>query len=87
MVWSIQGNAEEVLTRSFLFAGISRKLNILAGIFISAVFFTVMHLGNDGINFLPLLDLFIFGVFAALVMIKTKNIFLISGFHAAWNCF
>lgn len=87
VVWSIQGNAEEVLTRSFLFAGISRKLNILAGIFISAVFFTVMHLGNDGINFLPLLDLFIFGVFAALVMIKTKNIFLISGFHAAWNCF
>lgn len=87
VAWLIQGNAEEVLTRSLLFAGISHKLNLLAGIIISAFFVTVMHLGNDGIDILPLLDLFVFGVFAALVMIKTKNILLISGFHAAWNCF
>lgn len=87
IVWSMQGNAEEVLTRGLLFAGISRKLNILSGILISAVFFTVMHLGNDGISIFPLIDLFVFGVLAALVVIKTKNIWVVSGFHAAWNCF
>lgn len=87
VVWAIQGNAEEALTRGFLFVGIARKVNILAAIFISAIFFSVMHLGNEGIAALPLIDLFVFGVFAALVMLKTKNIWLVSGFHAAWNCF
>ncbi|EGY79403.1 CPBP family intramembrane glutamic endopeptidase [Peptoniphilus indolicus] len=87
MVWSIQGNAEEVLTRGFLFSGVARKTNILIGIAVSAIFFTVMHLENDGISVIPLIDLFVFGIFAALVMIKTKNIWLVSGFHAAWNCF
>lgn len=87
IVWSIQGNAEEVLTRSFLFTGIARKINILVAILVSSIFFTLMHLGNDGIAIIPLLDLFIFGIFAALVVMKTKNIWLISGFHASWNCF
>lgn len=87
IVWSIQGNAEELLTRTLLFAGIARKLNMLAGIIVSALFFTAIHLGNNGIEILPLIDLFIFGVFAALLMIKTKNIWVISGYHAAWNCF
>lgn len=87
VVWSIQGNAEEVLTRGWLFASVARKNGILPGILVSAVFFTALHLANDGISFLPLLDLLLFGVFAALYRMKTGNIWGISGFHAAWNCF
>lgn len=85
--WSIQGNAEEVLTRGWLFGGISKKINIFIGILISSSFFTWMHLENDGISLLSLLDLFLFGIFAVLYRIKTENIWGISGFHAAWNCF
>ncbi len=87
IVWSIQGNAEEVLARGWLFTAVSSKHNILLGIIVSSVFFTVLHLGNDGIAVLPLLDLALFGIFAALLMLKTKNIWVISGFHASWNCF
>lgn len=87
IVWSIQGNGEEVLTRSWIFAGISKKHSLWAGILLSSLFFTVMHLGNDGISVLSVIDLFIYGIFAALLMIKTGNVWLISGFHAAWNCF
>lgn len=87
LAWSIQGNAEEVLTRGWLFGGISKKINIFIGILISSSFFTWMHLENDGISLLSLLDLFLFGIFAVLYRIKTENIWGISGFHAAWNCF
>ncbi|SFE54677.1 CPBP family intramembrane glutamic endopeptidase [Peptostreptococcus sp. D1] len=87
IAWSIQGNAEEVLTRGFILAGVSQRINILTGIVISSAFFSVMHLGNNGLDMLPLIDLFMFGIFASLVMIKSKNIWVVSGFHAAWNCF
>lgn len=87
LVWAIQGNAEEVLTRGFMLTGISRKINILTGIVISSIFFSAMHLGNNGLDILPLIDLFLFAIFASLLMIKSKNIWVVSGFHAAWNCF
>lgn len=86
-VWSIQGNAEEVLTRGWLFGTISKKINIFIGILISSSFFTWMHLENDGISLMSLLDLFLFGIFAVLYRLKMGNIWEISGFHAAWNCF
>lgn len=87
VVWSIQGNAEEVLARGWLLSSVARKNGIWLAILVSAVFFTALHLGNDGIAFLPLLDLFLFGIFAALYRMKTGDIWGISGFHAAWNCF
>lgn len=87
LAWSIQGTAEEVLCRGWLFTSLATRYSKWIAILISAVFFTAMHLGNDGIEFIPLLDLFCFGVLGCLVMMKTKNLWVISGLHAAWNCF
>ncbi|WP_367783166.1 type II CAAX endopeptidase family protein [Streptococcus pluranimalium] len=87
LAWSIQGTTEEILCRGWIFTTISAKNNIPLGILMSSLFFTAIHLGNDGISLIPLLDLFIFAVLACLVMLKTNNLWVISGFHAAWNCF
>ncbi|MGN0349938.1 MAG: lysostaphin resistance A-like protein [Roseburia sp.] len=87
IAWSIQGNAEEVLARGWMFRSIARKNNLLIGILVSSLFFTLMHMSNDELSVLSLLDLFLFGVFSVLYMLKTKDIWAISGFHAAWNCF
>lgn len=87
LAWSIQSHAEEVIARGWLFTRVSRKNNILLGVISSSLFFAVLHLANDGIAVLPIIDLFLFGVFAALFMMKTGNIWAVSGFHAAWNCF
>lgn len=57
------------------------------GILVSSLFFTFLHLGNDAISLIPLLDLPLFAILASLVMLKTGNIWVISGIHAAWNCF
>ncbi|HEL2383292.1 TPA: CPBP family intramembrane metalloprotease [Streptococcus suis] len=87
LAWSVQGTTEELLTRGWMFSSLSAKYNIPVGILISSLFFTFLHLGNDAISLIPLLDLTLFAILASLVMLKTGNLWVISGIHAAWNCF
>lgn len=87
LAWSIQGTTEELLTRGWMFSSLAAKHNIPVGILVSSLFFTFLHLGNDAISLIPLLDLTLFAILASLVMLKTGNIWVISGIHAAWNCF
>lgn len=87
LAWSVQGTTEELLTRGWMFSSLSAKYNIPVGLLISSLFFTFLHLGNDAISLIPLLDLTLFAILASLVMLKTGNLWVISGIHAAWNCF
>lgn len=87
LAWSIQGTTEELLTRGWMFSSLAAKHNIPVGILISSLFFTFLHLGNDAISLIPLLDLTLFAILACLVMLKTGNLWVIGGLHAAWNCF
>ncbi|MFM0789738.1 lysostaphin resistance A-like protein [Streptococcus suis] len=87
LAWSVQGTTEELLTRGWMFSSLSAKHNIPVGILVSSLFFTFLHLGNDGISLIPLLDLTLFAILACLVMLKTGNLWVIGGLHAAWNCF
>lgn len=87
LAWSVQGTTEELLTRGWMFSSLSAKYNIPVGALVSSLFFTFLHLGNDGISLIPLLDLTLFAILACLVILKTGNLWVISGIHAAWNCF
>ncbi|MBY4966657.1 CPBP family intramembrane metalloprotease [Streptococcus suis] len=87
LAWSIQGTTEELLTRGWMFSSLAAKHNIPVGILVSSLFFSFLHLGNDGISLIPLLDLTLFAILACLVMLKTGNLWVIGGLHAAWNCF
>ncbi|HFU4001567.1 TPA: lysostaphin resistance A-like protein [Streptococcus suis] len=87
LAWSVQGTTEELLTRGWMFSSLSAKHNIPIGILISSLFFTFIHLGNNAISLIPLLDLTLFAILACLVMLKTGNLWVIGGIHAAWNCF
>ncbi|HEM5490487.1 TPA: CPBP family intramembrane metalloprotease [Streptococcus suis] len=87
LAWSVQGTTEELLARGWMFSSLAAKHNIPVGILVSSLFFTFLHLGNDGISFIPLLDLTLFAILACLALLKTGNLWVISGIHAAWNCF
>ncbi|HFI0424481.1 TPA: CPBP family intramembrane glutamic endopeptidase [Streptococcus suis] len=87
LAWSVQGTTEELLTRGWMFSSLAAKHNIPIGILVSSLFFTFLHLGNNAISIIPLLDLTLFAILACLVMLKTGNLWVISGIHAAWNCF
>lgn len=87
LAWSIQGTTEELLARGWMFSSLSAKHSIPVGILVSSLFFMALHLGNDGLSLIPLLDLTLFGILTCLIMLKTGNLWVVSGIHAAWNCF
>lgn len=85
--WIVQSSTEEILTRGWLFSSVAAKRSVTVGLIASSLFFTVMHIGNEGISIIPLLDLFLYGVLTALYMLKTNSIWGVCGIHAAWNFF
>ena len=87
VLWSIQGSTEELLARGWMFSSISAKYSVYFGIIFSSLFFSLLHLGNNGLSIIPIIDLVLFGVMACLFMLKTNSLWMVCGIHAAWNCF
>lgn len=85
--WLIQSGTEEVLTRGWLFPVVSRKTNLVVGILVSSLLFSFFHIPNPSVNWISLVEIGLFGLLACLYVLKTDNIWGISGIHAAWNCF
>lgn len=82
--WMIQGASEEVLTRGWLFQA-TLKRNLYLGAFMSAILFTLLHLANNGLSFLSLLNLTLYGIFALVLSLYSENLWAACGFHTAWN--
>ncbi len=81
----IQGMSEEVMVRGYLMVSLANRVSITAAVLISSMIFAAMHLFNSGITVLSVVNLFLFGIFAAVIFLRTDNIWLIAGFHSAWN--
>lgn len=81
----IQGMAEEVLCRGYLMVSIGRRYSMMVAIWVNAIFFAALHLGNSGIGVLPLINLTLFGVLASVYYIKRDNIWGVGALHSVWN--
>ena len=81
----IQGMAEEALFRGYLMTSLARKLKIWPAILISSLFFALFHIGNAGFSFIAFINIFLFGVFAGVFMLKRGSIWAVGAIHAAWN--
>ncbi len=81
----IQGMAEEVLCRGYLLVSVSKRYNIIYAIVVSSLFFAILHGANQGLSLLAFINLFLFGVFAALLFIDCENIWIVGAFHSIWN--
>ena len=57
----------------------------VTAISVSAVTFGCAHLANPGVTPLALINLILFGVFAALYMIYFDDIWGVCGIHSLWN--
>ena len=81
----IQSSAEEVLLRSFLLPMISFRLNIITGIIISSLTFTLLHVGNPNVTSLSVFNIFLAGVMLGMLFIKYGKIWAPIGLHVGWN--
>lgn len=83
--YMVQGMAEEVLCRGYLFVSLTKRYHVTTSIVISALFFAALHGMNNGISVLAMINLFMFGVFAALLLLDCENIWIVGAFHSIWN--
>lgn len=78
---------EEVVIRGYVLINLMEDMNRWLALFISAILFTLMHLGNEGINLLADLNIFIAGILLGVNYIYTKNLWFAIFLHFSWNFF
>ncbi len=81
----IQGAQEEILTRGYFMMSLSTRLPAIAAILISSFTFSVLHIFNGGFDLLAFVNLVLYGVFLAVYMLKTGNIWGVCAIHSVWN--
>ena len=83
--WIVQGAAEEILARGFLLPILGVRWGPAAGVIVSSLFFSVLHLANPNLSFISLVNLFLFGLFAALYALNEGGLWGVFALHAIWN--
>ena len=82
------GFAEELLSRGYIIGAMEvSNNNKWFAIMVSAVIFSLMHYGNNGFSLIPFLNIFLVGILFGVMYVKTKSIWLSTGFHITWNFF
>lgn len=83
--WLVQGASEEALTRGWLLGSLGARYRPWLGVFISSLTFAALHGLNPNLSGLALLNLFLFGLFAALYALREGGLWGVCAEHSAWN--
>ena len=76
---------EEIAIRGYILHNLSQSFNKYIALVISSLVFMGMHLGNPNIGLLPLLNLFLAGIFLGVYRIHKNNLWFPIGAHLMWN--
>ncbi|PKM74183.1 MAG: hypothetical protein CVU91_03825 [Firmicutes bacterium HGW-Firmicutes-16] len=83
----VQGMSEEVCFRGYFMVSCANKVPVTWAVMISSLAFAIMHLANPGITPLAVFNLVLFGVFAAVYILRTDDLWGACAIHSAWNFF
>ncbi len=81
----VQGLSEEVLVRGYFMVSLANVQKTSVAVTASSLVFALLHLGNNHISVVGFLNLFLFGVLAAVWFLRRGNIWAISAVHSIWN--
>lgn len=82
----VQSSAEELLCRGFLYQRLRRGYpSPLVAIIGNSLFFALMHLLNDGVTALSVLNIFTVGVLFSLMVWYMDSLWCAMAAHTAWN--
>lgn len=81
------GFGEEIFGRAYCMSVLKQTRNKYIVLGVSAAIFAEMHLGNSGISFLALINLFLVGILFGYMFMKSGNVWMPIGFHITWNYF
>jgi membrane protease YdiL (CAAX protease family) len=80
-----QGMGEEALFRGYLMTSLARGANIWTAIITSSLIFSIFHISNESFGVISFINIFLFGVFAAVFMLKRGSIWAVGAIHSLWN--
>ena len=82
----IQSSSEELICRGYLYQRLMRSYQKPAlAIAVNALLFAVLHLFNNGITFLSLLNIAVVGLLFSLIIYYLDSLWCAMALHAAWN--
>ncbi len=82
----VQSSAEELLCRGFLYQRLRRGYRSpLVAIIGNSLLFALLHLFNDGVTVLSVLNIFTVGVFFSLMVWYLDSLWCAMAAHTAWN--
>ncbi len=81
----VQAASEEILFRGFLMCDLARRFSPVTAVLLSSAVFATAHFSNAGIGPIAVLNLFLFGVFVSLWVLRTGNLLGACAIHTAWN--
>jgi membrane protease YdiL (CAAX protease family) len=83
--WTVQGPAEEALSRGWLLPTIGARYHPVLGVLISSVIFAIFHSFNPNLGPIAILNLLLFGIFTALYALYEGGLWGVFSIHAVWN--
>jgi len=79
------GFTEEIVMRGYILRNLLLDMNARAAVALSAFIFAIFHAANPGFEPLAMANIFLVGVYLALVALKEGSLWYPIGFHFAWN--
>jgi len=76
---------EEIAIRGYILQNLSHSFNKYIALAISSLVFMLMHIGNPNIGVLPMVNLFLAGIFLGIYTIHKNNLWFPIGAHLLWN--
>lgn len=80
----VQASIEEIIFRGWLTSAITRRTNLIYGVLISSLTFTLVHFSPDT-SWLIMGNTLLFALFASAWAISSNNIWGAMGWHSGWN--
>jgi membrane protease YdiL (CAAX protease family) len=80
-----QGMGEEALFRGYLMTSLARKTHVWVAVIISSLLFSLFHLSNASFSLIAFINIFLFGLFSSIFMLKRGSIWAVGAIHAIWN--
>ena len=81
----IQSSSEELWCRGFLYERLHERCPLWVVIFVNGALFGCLHIFNDGVTVLSIVEITVCGIAFSLLRWYTGSIWIVMGLHTAWN--
>ncbi len=85
LAFIVQGAGEEILLRGYLMTSVARDYKVGLALAFSSAVFSILHASNGGVSLIALINVFAFGIFEGIYILKRGDIFGACAIHSMWN--